>query len=619
MSGPLSAGQFRAESGTKLLIPHRKLVTAIRSVVGVPDTHWASLYDPMLEAFAALVQRLPASEAHHHAGPGGLLRHSLEVVLEALKLRRSLLLPHGAPAEELSRLQDLLSYACATGALLHDIGKPAVDQVISTVTDGKVSGSWSPLVGPMPAGTVYEVTFNRKRSYRRHERIVPLLARSVVPEAGLRWLASESEVLEAWLATLQGDMDEAGPLGEIVSKADGFSVARNLAGGVGVQMPSARTKPLAERLLKGLRHLLDSDSLPLNRPGAAGFLDGDTLWLVSKRALDALREHLIQSGQPGVPSRNDRLMDELQQHGLLVANGDRAVWNAEIRIGDWIQKLSCLRLEMSRIWPVEGQRPEPVQGRVTPLIDSGENESVSTAGGSLADTTPATLPVVHASISDQASREVETTVSKSMPHGSQTVAPSPTTSNSASTLSGLPLPFDIAGVTTHKNSEAESVTEKPNTEIDDCHYSSINNGTNPGSTAMTQATNHSPTDDADLGKRFVGWLTQNIRDERVQINTAKARVHVLPEGLALVSPGIFRDFSPQHWDLAQKRFQKLNLHVKAPGDTNIWTCRVVKSRKQSLIKVYLIPNPVETLDIDLLPPPNDALRLLNVTSNSHSE
>jgi hypothetical protein len=39
----------------------------------------------------------------------------------------------------------------------------------------------------------------------------------------------------------------------------------------------------------------------------------DTLWLVVKTALDALRAHLLQEGQSGIPSDNRRLMDELQQ------------------------------------------------------------------------------------------------------------------------------------------------------------------------------------------------------------------------------------------------------------------------------------------------------------------
>src|SRR5699024_4921411 len=108
-------------------------------------------------------------------------------------------------------------------------------------------------------------------------------------------------------------------------------------------------KPLVERLITGLRYLLDNGDLPLNRRGAAGFLDDDTLWLVSKTALDKLRTHLIEEGQTGIPSRNDRLMDELQQHGLLVPNGDRAIWHCEITLDDWQQQLTCLRMEAPRI------------------------------------------------------------------------------------------------------------------------------------------------------------------------------------------------------------------------------------------------------------------------------
>jgi 23S rRNA maturation-related 3'-5' exoribonuclease YhaM len=107
-----------------MLATHGTLLESIRSMVGVPDRHWERLYQPLAESFAAWVQQLPASEAHHHAGSGGLLRHSLEVVHESLRLRRSALLPSGASVEELARLQDVWTYACVTAALLHDIGKP---------------------------------------------------------------------------------------------------------------------------------------------------------------------------------------------------------------------------------------------------------------------------------------------------------------------------------------------------------------------------------------------------------------------------------------------------------------------------------------------------------------
>ena len=114
----------------------------------------------------------------------------------------------------------------------------------------------------------------------------------------------------------------------------------------------------------------------------------------------------------------------------------------------------------------------------------------------------------------------------------------------------------------------------------------------------------------DLGQRFVEWLKANIREARIEINTPRARVHVLTEGLALITPGIFRDFSPHHWERAQKRFQKLRLHAKTEKDTNVWTCQVAKDRRSSTVKAMLIPDPEATLGIEICEP-NPVLTLLN--------
>lgn len=335
---------YRVQPPAALLARHVNLTQAIRNMVGLPADHWRKLYAPMLEGYAGFVQLLPASEAHHHCGPGGLLRHGLEVAHEALKLRRTTLLPLGAAAETVAQQQDAWTYACAAGALLHDLGKPITDTLV--FIDNQ---RWHPLAGPLPVGVRYRIEFNPQRRHHQHERIPPLLARYLLPDAGLAWLSEENEILIAWLATIQGDIDQAGPLGAIIAKADGISVAQDLAGSQRVQLPTARARPLADRLLTGLRYLLTEGSLPLNRPGAAGFLHREDLWLVSKRILDALREHLIQEGQTGVPSRNDRLMDELQQHGLIVANGDRAIWHCQVTIGEWSQQLTCLRFPAGRI------------------------------------------------------------------------------------------------------------------------------------------------------------------------------------------------------------------------------------------------------------------------------
>ena len=61
-----------------LLHPYRSQLATIRQLVGVPCAHWEAFYSSVFEAYAGFVQQLPASEAHHHAGPGGMLAHGLK-------------------------------------------------------------------------------------------------------------------------------------------------------------------------------------------------------------------------------------------------------------------------------------------------------------------------------------------------------------------------------------------------------------------------------------------------------------------------------------------------------------------------------------------------------------
>lgn len=356
-----------------LLARHDAELTRIRQLAGVPAAHWEAFYLRMFRAFAGFVQELPASEAHHHAGPGGLLAHGLEVTREALKLRRGHMLPAGEAVETVAGEQDLWTYAVAAAALLHDIGKPVADLRVALFdAHGAPLGTWAPWLGAVPPEAAwYRVTFVQGRRYRLHERLPALLAHLIVPAPGLEWLGSNASVLEAWLAAITGTHDAAGPLGEIVRQADRQSVAADLTGRP-AQMPTARTRPLHERLLTGLRFLLGEGQLPLNRRGAAGWFTEMDLWLVSKRALDALRAHLEQEGQGGIPSRNERLMDELQQHGVIAANGDRAIWPVEVAVDNWRQELTTLRFPAQVVWPDPEARPDPFAGSVLPLVDDPE-------------------------------------------------------------------------------------------------------------------------------------------------------------------------------------------------------------------------------------------------------
>lgn len=75
-------GLLRPEpSGALLATPRRRhLIAQIWQRTAVSREQFARLYRAPLERYAALVQQFPASESHHHAYPGGMLDHGLEIV-----------------------------------------------------------------------------------------------------------------------------------------------------------------------------------------------------------------------------------------------------------------------------------------------------------------------------------------------------------------------------------------------------------------------------------------------------------------------------------------------------------------------------------------------------------
>ena len=101
LAQPPEKGLLRPESPAALLAAPRRqsLLAQIWQRTAVSREQFGRLYQGPLERYAALVQQFPASEAHHHAYPGGMLDHGLEIVAIALKLRQAHLLPPGAPPE----------------------------------------------------------------------------------------------------------------------------------------------------------------------------------------------------------------------------------------------------------------------------------------------------------------------------------------------------------------------------------------------------------------------------------------------------------------------------------------------------------------------------------------
>ena len=113
---------------------------SIEKLTGAGTEYYQLLYAPALNRYLESVQLAPASASHHHAGPGGLAVHTLDVIDIALRQRKSYNLPQHSTPESIAEQEHIWTYAVFAGALLHDIGK----LICSTKLILETGAVWTP-------------------------------------------------------------------------------------------------------------------------------------------------------------------------------------------------------------------------------------------------------------------------------------------------------------------------------------------------------------------------------------------------------------------------------------------------------------------------------------------
>ncbi|EMC2289015.1 TraI domain-containing protein [Salmonella enterica] len=591
-------GLMRPEQAASLLATARrqKLLEHIWQRTSLSRQQFAVLYLGPLERYAELVQQFPASESHHHAYPGGLLDHGLEIVAYALKLRQSHLLPAGATPEDQAAQAEAWTAATAYAALLHDIGKIAVDLHVE-VSDGSV---WHPWHGPLQHP--YRFRYRKDREYRLHNAASGLLYNRVLDREILDWLSSYPELWAALLYVLAGQHEHAGVLGELVTNADRASVAQELGGDPAKAM-AAPKHALQRKLLEGLRYLL-KEELKLNQPQASdGWLTQDALWLVSKTVSDKLRAHLLSQGIEGIPANNTAVFNILQDHGMLQATpDDKAIWKALVTSdAGWTHTFTLLRLAPALIW--EGnERPPAFQGTVEVVQDDTATADASPASPNAAE------------------QPLPSTGTISAP-----VLSTPAPGTQAASGDGVDALLDLLGTPdVELPSTAASPNEPTETSSGQDQEPELPTPAAPSSAAVKNETQALPS-----GEHFIAWLREHISTRKLIINDAKALVHTVADTVYLVSPGLFQRYAQEHpktaflakqenladWQWIQKAFEKLQLHRKQDSGLNIWTCDVTGPRKSRRLHGYLLADPK---GIFAEVPPNNPYLALHVSPSTQA-
>lgn len=551
---------------------------------------YQTLYMEPITRYAELVQELPASETHHHSYLGGMLDHGLELLLYALKLRQSYLLPIGAPPEDQAKYADLWTAGIAYGALLHDTGKILVDIKVETL-DGKAWQAWHGIL-KQP----YRFQYIKGRDYNLHNAAAMLLCSSILGKDVLDWLSSNLELWGSLLYLLSGNYTEAGVLGEIVSKADRTSTALNIGANPEKALQAPPTS-LQAHLIRGLRQLLKEEEhrIKLNMKGAAGWLTQDGLWLVSKVVADKLRSFLLSQGVDKVPTKNSSLFDELQSHRLIEPNAEgNAIWKATVTDGDWVQEFTFLRVKPSLIWGNE-EYPSLFGGSVTfdgqPEANNDTQAPITSPAATPTKTTVQATPAIHSvTVKPVIEDDIDDVLSLFDD-------PSPITSSQEQSMgdddslipcepfeSPSPQPITTAQSTWPNTEPAQKISPTP-------------------PKASLQVTFTTNTTAVELGTAFFEWLKAGVQSHILYINDSKALIHIVDGKMFIASPGIFQRFTSQFpeleklnpdqgqaWRWVQKSFEKLKLHHKTENDLNIWTCGVRGPRvKGKSIKGYLLP------------------------------
>ncbi|NWL48715.1 relaxase [Pseudomonas hunanensis] len=513
----------------------RKLLERIWQYTALSEPQFNQLYLDPIRRYAAYVQQLPASESHHHAYPGGMLDHGLELVACSLKLRQSYLLPSGAAPEDQAAQADAWSAAVAYGALLHDIGKIAVDVQVE-YQNGEV---WHPWHGPLTQP--YRFRYVAGRDYKLHGAAAGLLYTQILMARQLDWLSSYPVLWSHLLFLLTDHYEHAGTLGELVLQADRVSTAQNI-GANPTKALQAPKHSLQHHLLTGLRHLVKNE-FKLNQPGAAGWLTQDHLWLVSKTATDKLRAYLLAQAVDGIPSSNIALFDELQSHGLVDATPEgKAVWSAAVTDGDWLQRFTFLRLQPCLIWG-EGTRPHCFAGTIELVVNIKEADDAS-----------------------------------------KSLSNKPLSRPTEESPGSAPPPAPHVEYFDHfQDLFSESAERKEERHSDDTGASAASFNKAPGRAFVNWLIE---------GIRNHSLI---INESKAKIHIVAGKIFLVSPGIFQhyinEHPHLANESNNiEAWRVHQRNFERLEMHQKRRNGQNIWTCTVKGQRKTTSLNGYLLQN-----------------------------
>ena len=328
---PFQRGWPARIPGAQLLKPHRATMQKLASGVRMPAGSFDRMLLPVFESFADFVHLLPASQSHHHRGPGGLLAHSLEVAMFAFNSCKCTAFDYSLfPAKRLVR-ENRWYVAAVIAALMHDLGKVLSDVVVA---DERGDRRWDPMGPPIPAWAQangidrYYLTWNPDRHDVHRDLSATLIAR-FLPQELLVWLRESGPDIYSEMVNAMSGRDVSKRLATIVAGADSKSVELDMqkhGGDASRQFGMGTGVPIPAFVLDTMIHFLGQKDWLVNEPGHRVWVLGGHVFVVWPQASTEIAEYLQTQGVKAIPRSADVLGGILLDHKVVEAAADGSIY-----------------------------------------------------------------------------------------------------------------------------------------------------------------------------------------------------------------------------------------------------------------------------------------------------
>ena len=370
----------------KLIETQRELIGQIRESGLASKEVFEEYYLEPLRRFASYAHLLPASEAHHHRGAGGLLRHAIEVALWSLQSGDRVLLPEGQTPRRRRELEPRWHLAVFLAALCHDVGKPITDL---TVTSKDGASVWEPFAEDLYSWAIsnnidrYFLHWRKNRG-TNHTTISLWMTERIVSQKGLAWIKEGDSSLVQWmLETIAGQTSQENMIHNLVVRSDQVSVQRDIESYGNVFASYDIGIPVERILLDIMRRLVSDGTWIINEPGSRLWHMEGHLYVVWPVGGEEIAAVINQDKMPGLPRTPNSILDmlverKLADFGERQSDGNRCWLIAPAPLAE---KIPNIRLSAIRICN-PAMIADPLFPSVAGKVISGSDTSPTSAGES---------------------------------------------------------------------------------------------------------------------------------------------------------------------------------------------------------------------------------------------